>query len=76
MDPKHQRKGAGKLMVQWGIDEAAKENRDVWLIASPAGRKLYVSMGFDIVGETPYLGDIQTQMVKKRPASLNAGEKE
>ncbi len=53
-------------MVQWGIDEAAKDNRDVWLTATPDGKKLYVSMNFDILAEKTMMGELKTCMVKKR----------
>lgn len=65
IDPKHQRKGAGSKLARWGITEAGKANRDTWLIANPTGRPLYLSLGFEIIGETQLLGEVQTQMLKR-----------
>jgi len=65
VDPGHQRKGIGKALMLWGIGEAAKDNRDVWLIATPAGRGLYDSLGFETLGEAMIEGDLQAQMVKR-----------
>ncbi|KAH8882621.1 acyl-CoA N-acyltransferase [Thozetella sp. PMI_491] len=67
--PGHQRKGAGRMLVQWGIDEATKNGLDVWLIATPDGRKLYTSMDFEYIAERVELGEIQTAMKKKLQAA-------
>lgn len=47
----HQRKGIGRTLVQWGMDLAAKEERDILLFASPTGQLLYKKMGFEEIGE-------------------------
>ncbi|KAI5479185.1 acetyltransferase GNAT family [Pseudohyphozyma bogoriensis] len=51
VDPDVQRTGAGKALVKWGIEEAAKEGLGCSLEASPAGFRLYKSLGFEICGD-------------------------
>jgi len=36
-------------MLQWGIDKADKENRAIYLTASPAGASVYRRAGFKTV---------------------------
>ncbi|KAH8887217.1 acyl-CoA N-acyltransferase [Thozetella sp. PMI_491] len=62
---KHQRKGAGRCLVQWGIDEAIKDGKDIFLVATSSGRKLYDSVGFEVLSEKVMLGEMMTIMVKK-----------
>ncbi|KAL1836474.1 hypothetical protein VTJ49DRAFT_5088 [Mycothermus thermophilus] len=56
VDPKHHRRGIGKMLVQYGLDQAVKDGVDVYLIASPAGRLLYESLGFEQMREPVTLG--------------------
>ncbi|KAL9613546.1 MAG: hypothetical protein Q9167_001931 [Letrouitia subvulpina] len=44
--PDHQRKGAGRQLVKWGIDVADEAGLPIYLEAAPPGLKLYRSMGF------------------------------
>ncbi|KAL2022932.1 hypothetical protein VTK56DRAFT_4147 [Thermocarpiscus australiensis] len=53
VDPDYQRRGIGKMLLQHGLDLAAQEGRDVFLIATAEGRNLYQSLGFRQIGE-PY----------------------
>jgi ribosomal protein S18 acetylase RimI-like enzyme len=66
VSPNHQRKGLGKVLVQWGLDEAAKDGKHVWLIATPHGKLLYDSMGFESYSSHPMCGQVHTAMAKKR----------
>ena len=52
VDPEHQRRGAGRLLVQWGCSRADKAGLPGFLEASDAGRPLYESFGFVAVQET------------------------
>lgn len=53
INPKHQRKGVGRKMVQWGVSKSEEEGVPALLEASPAGEGLYLSMGYeDVGGET------------------------
>ncbi|KAI1163673.1 acyl-CoA N-acyltransferase [Nemania serpens] len=46
VDPDHQRRGAGKMLVMWGIEEAKKLGLPAFLESSEAGHSLYESCGF------------------------------
>lgn len=46
VDPKHQKRGAGVLLVKWGLNEAQKLGLPAHLNGSPAGHKLYLQCGF------------------------------
>jgi len=50
VDKKHQRKGIGRMLVQWGIDRAAKERKDILIVANPTGAPLYRKTGFEEIG--------------------------
>ena len=50
-DPAHQRRGAGKLLINWGTAIADKANLPSILEASEVGRPLYMSHGFVPVEE-------------------------
>lgn len=49
-DPKHQRRGAGKMLLRWGTD-IADESRVLpcYLEGSPTGHAMYRSAGFEDV---------------------------
>ncbi|KAK4118627.1 acyl-CoA N-acyltransferase [Parathielavia appendiculata] len=51
VDPNHQRRGIGKMLVRYGLDLAQKDGKDAFLISTPAGRGMYRSVGFRDVGE-------------------------
>ncbi|KAL2269272.1 hypothetical protein VTJ83DRAFT_1456 [Remersonia thermophila] len=69
VDPKHHRRGIGKMLVQYGIDQAVKDGVDIYLIASPDGRFLYKSLGFEEMRETVTLGSTpHYSMIWKNPS--------
>ncbi len=53
VDPSYHRRGIGRVLVQWGLDTASAQGKQVFLAATPAGKFLYESMGFKPLGE-PY----------------------
>lgn len=58
VDPKHQRKGVGRLLVQWGIDRAVEERKNILIVANPTGAPLYQKMGFEkIQSLMTYVGE-------------------
>lgn len=64
MHPNHQRRGIGKMLLNWGIDKAKEQNKDAFLIATPAGVPLYQVMGFEglepfMLFDTPHTGMIR-----------------
>jgi predicted N-acetyltransferase YhbS len=69
IDPAQQRRGIGKMLVQYGLEQAAKAGMDAFLISTPAGHRLYQSLGFRNVGE-PFImcGTPHYSMLWKRPA--------
>ncbi|KAF6806378.1 hypothetical protein CSOJ01_08873 [Colletotrichum sojae] len=50
-DPAHQRRGVGRQLMEWGLDEAARAGLPAYLVASPDGYPLYVRCGFVDVEE-------------------------
>ena len=46
VDPVQQRRGIGKFLLDWGVTRAMDKGRDCYLIATPVGRPLYLSAGF------------------------------
>ncbi|KAF9630654.1 hypothetical protein BFW01_g1216 [Lasiodiplodia theobromae] len=51
VDPKFQRRGVARMLLEWGMARAEKENVPVHLSATPAGAPLYRSLGFRGVGK-------------------------
>jgi predicted N-acetyltransferase YhbS len=51
--PKHQRRGAGGMLVRWGCKKADERGVISILQAAEAGLQLYLKHGFEIVKETP-----------------------
>ncbi|XXG93882.1 hypothetical protein Hte_000131 [Hypoxylon texense] len=45
-DPKHQGRGAGGMLVEWGVKEARKHNMIAYLESSESGHSLYKKCGF------------------------------
>ena len=44
--PSYQRRGAGKLLVGWGVEEADRRGVKSWVEASVLGKGLYEKFGF------------------------------
>ncbi|KAI5465079.1 putative GNAT family acetyltransferase [Mariannaea sp. PMI_226] len=47
--PKHQRRGIGKMLLSWGLQQAREQERDCYLLATPAGLPLYEAAGFETI---------------------------
>jgi predicted N-acetyltransferase YhbS len=56
VDPQQQRKGIGKILLDWGISRAAGDKKDCYLLATPAGKTLYAKTGFEAVRVVPIFG--------------------
>ncbi|KAJ4353371.1 uncharacterized protein N0V89_005100 [Didymosphaeria variabile] len=52
--PEHQRRGAGKLLLDWGVGKADEEGWRTYLDASPMGLKSYEKVGFKTVKEVTF----------------------
>lgn len=57
VDPKYQRRGIARSLLQWGLERAGKEGLPVHLSATPAGASLYHSLGFRSVGKWTWRPD-------------------
>lgn len=49
IDPAHQRRGVGSLLLTWGLQKASEQNIDAFLESSPMGIGTYHKAGFQIV---------------------------
>jgi ribosomal protein S18 acetylase RimI-like enzyme len=50
--PEYRNKGIGKAIIQMLVDECLKKKIDwIQLIATPAGKKLYESCGFEVMND-------------------------
>lgn len=52
------------MLTRWGMEKAAQEKADMWLISSPLGRRLYHSLGFQEVAEGSRCSEPQYVMLK------------
>jgi len=48
--PSYQRRGAGRALTRWGIDEARRRRLNTTVFASPMGFELYRKLGFCEIG--------------------------
>ncbi|KUI59798.1 hypothetical protein VP1G_07019 [Cytospora mali] len=74
VDPSYQRKGIGRLLVQEGLNCAAKAGKHVYLRSTPQGRPLYLSLGFEEVLEQKVIGESQHGMVWRAPVAIQSKE--
>lgn len=51
VDPRYQGRGVGRMLMEWGIRQAAAERVPVGLTASVTGKHLYQKLGFDVLAE-------------------------
>ncbi|KAL7788624.1 acyl-CoA N-acyltransferase [Trichoderma ceciliae] len=63
VDPQQQRKGIGKIVLDWGIRRAAEEKKDCYLLATPAGKTLYSNTGFEEVRVVRIFGVLHHSML-------------
>ncbi|KAE8449770.1 hypothetical protein EG329_007545 [Mollisiaceae sp. DMI_Dod_QoI] len=56
-DPEYHRRGAGKMLVQWGAAKADELGVRAFVEASPEGKRLYESCGFEVKEEIVLAGD-------------------
>jgi GNAT superfamily N-acetyltransferase len=50
--PEHERRGAGSMLVEWGVEVADQLGLETYLNTSVRGRPLYERFGFKLVRET------------------------
>jgi hypothetical protein len=51
------------MLVQWGLDRAEKDGKDVYLSSSADGSWLYRKLGFEMLGTIVVLGEEKSSMV-------------
>ena len=56
VNPQRQGKGVGRTLLDWGIEHARAENKDIYLLSTPTGRKLYTGAGFQELGSIDMFG--------------------
>ncbi|KPM34477.1 hypothetical protein AK830_g12091 [Neonectria ditissima] len=66
IEPKHQRRGIGRMLLEWGIKHAEKDDRECYLVATPAGRPLYLAYGFEDVRTLQIFGVPHSSMILRR----------
>jgi GNAT superfamily N-acetyltransferase len=50
VDFRYQRQGLGRLMIEWGLEEAKKRGLDIMTEAGEMGLGLYMKLGFQQIG--------------------------
>ncbi|KAB5542472.1 acyl-CoA N-acyltransferase [Coniochaeta sp. 2T2.1] len=65
VDPAYQGRGVGKMLVQWGVDQAKAQGKGLFLSATPAGKPFYERIGLEDVGAFDIWGVPQTSFVLK-----------
>lgn len=63
VDPKHQRRGIGTSLLNWGTERAKQDSKDCYVVATPTGRPLYVAAGFEEIGQLEIFGVPHSQMI-------------
>jgi GNAT superfamily N-acetyltransferase len=71
VDPAQQKRGIGRILVNWGVQQADKRAKKCYLFASEAGRRLYLSVGFEVVREVSVFGFPHYSMIRQ-PAETSS----
>lgn len=64
VDPKQQKRGIGKMLVDWGVQKATEQQRDCYLVSTPSGLRLYEATGFEPQREVLMFGVPHVSMMK------------
>ncbi|KKZ65728.1 hypothetical protein EMCG_08467 [[Emmonsia] crescens] len=72
--PNYQRRGVGKMLVQWGIEQGKAENVPVGLEPSLRGAGLYKKLGFRDLGKMELMGKEWVAMMLWEPPGLSGDE--
>ncbi|KKZ63272.1 hypothetical protein EMCG_00255 [[Emmonsia] crescens] len=79
--PAHQRRGVGRLLIQWGIDLADQLVLPIYTESSEVGFHLYEHMGFErlahvsLIHKAEVIGepeDVEIPLMVKMPSSMGA----
>jgi len=75
VDPAHNRRGIGKMLLQRGLEMATTDGTGLFLFATEEGRPLYLKHGFKCFGETTDIVGCPTwPMLWTPPAHAGNGE--
>lgn len=78
--PEYQRKGIGRLLVQWGIDVAEQLGLPIYLESTQGGIRLFEATGFKILSHETLIHkacntgdneDIEVPLMVRMPAKAN-----
>ncbi|KAI9647608.1 hypothetical protein NHQ30_003993 [Ciborinia camelliae] len=61
-DPKHQKRGAGSMLVKWGVDMADSLNGEGYLEATDMGRPVYEKFGFAVLATFDAPSDLKGEV--------------
>ena len=65
VDPDHQRRGVGRMLLGWGTERADAGDKECYLFGTVAGRPLYEGAGFEVVKEVKVFGAPHYAMLRK-----------
>ncbi|KAK4031763.1 acyl-CoA N-acyltransferase [Parachaetomium inaequale] len=65
--PEFQGRGAGKMLMEWGLERVDETGFEAYLEASPEGKGLFEKFGFRVVDEAVYFegGYVERYMVRR-----------
>ncbi|KAI9903426.1 hypothetical protein N3K66_002778 [Trichothecium roseum] len=66
VDPNHQRRGVGRMLLNWGTKRADAGEKDCYLFGTAAGRPLYEAAGFTIAKDVTIFGAPHYAMLRRR----------
>ncbi|KLJ11962.1 hypothetical protein EMPG_12887 [Blastomyces silverae] len=75
--PEHQKRGIGKLLMDWGLDIGEKLQLPVYLESTKAGVPLYTKLGFERLSQgallkaevTHFASDVKAPLMAKMPSA-------
>ena len=53
------------MLVEWGMERAAKEQKDCYLVSTPIGKPLYTRLGFEEASTFDFGGAPHAHMIIK-----------
>ncbi|PQE16965.1 hypothetical protein CJF30_00003647 [Rutstroemia sp. NJR-2017a BBW] len=65
-DPEAQRRGAGSMLVKWGVDMADSMNGETYLEATEMGRPVYEKFGFCVLDTFDAPSDMKGEVPSKQ----------
>ncbi|KAM3071844.1 hypothetical protein ACMFMG_009701 [Clarireedia jacksonii] len=46
VDPEYQKRGVGKMLLEWGMQKADEVDADIWLVSTPSAKAFYERAGW------------------------------